>query len=128
MSEFLNADRPPAKPLEIGPRDQLLGSFANADRFCAWLGVRPCNRVSGGRVLGSATRKTTNRVAAALRLAAFGLERAKCRLGEFCRRMKGRLGQAEGITATAPQLAPVIHAMIASGRAYDEAEAFHKNP
>jgi transposase len=71
---------------EIGPRDQLLGSFANADRFCAWLGVCPCNRISGGRVLGSATRKTSNRLAEALRLAAFGLERAKCRLGESCRR------------------------------------------
>jgi hypothetical protein len=67
-------------------------------------------------------------MAAALRLAAFGLERVKCRLGEFCRRMKGRLGKAEGITATAHKLARVIYVMIANSRAYDEAEAFHKNP
>jgi hypothetical protein len=82
--------------------------------------------LSQGGVLGSATRKTSNRLAVALRLATFGLEWAKCRLGEFCRRMKGRLGKAERITATAHQLARVIHAMIASGRGYDEAEAFRK--
>ncbi len=101
---------------EIGPRENLLGSFASADRFCAWLGVCPCNRISGGRVLGSATRKTSNRLAAALRLAAFGLERAKCRLGEYCRRMKGRLGRAG---ASPPPR---------TSCGYDEAEAFRKNP
>ncbi len=84
--------------------------------------------LSWGKVPRCATRKTSNRPAAALLLAAFGLERSKCRLGEFCRRMKGRLGKAEGITATAHKLARVIYAMIASGRAYDEAEAFRKNP
>ena len=113
---------------EIGPRDNLLESFASADRFCAWLGVCPCNQISGGKVLRSGTRKTRNRLAEALRLAAFGLERAKCRMGEYCRRMKGRLGKAEGITATAHKLARVVYAMIANGRSYDEAEAFRTNP
>jgi transposase len=113
---------------EIGPRDNLLGSFASADHFCAWLGLCPCNQISGGKVLRSGTRKTRNRLAEALRLAAFGLEKAKCRMGEYCRRMKGRLGKAEGITATAHKLARVTYAMIASGRAYDEAAAFRSNP
>jgi hypothetical protein len=88
----------------------------------------PCNKISGGKVLGSATRKTHNRIAEALRLAAFGLEKAKCRMGEFCRRMKGRLGKAEGITATAHKLARVIYALIAHGCSYDEAQAFRANP
>ncbi len=42
--------------------------------------------------------------------------------------MKGRLAKAEGITAIAHKLARVIDAMIASGRAYNEAEAFRRNP
>ncbi len=72
--------------------------------------------LSRGKALSGATRKTSNRLAGALRLAAFGLEMAKYRLGEYCRRMKGRLGKAEGITATAHKLVRAIHAMIASGR------------
>jgi len=113
---------------EIGTRESLLESFKTADGFCAWLAVCPNNRVSGGRVLNCRTRKSKNRVAAALRLAAYGVENAKCGMGQFCRRMKGRLGKAEGITATAHKLARVIYSMIRSGRAYDEQEAFKSNP
>lgn len=113
---------------EIGPRDDLLKSFSSADRFCSWLGLCPCNQISGGKVLRSSTRKTRNRLAEAFRLAAFGLEKSKGRMGEYCRRMKGRLGKAEGITATAHKIARVTYAMIASGRGYDEAQAFRTNP
>ena len=42
--------------------------------------------------------------------------------------MKGRLGKAEGITATALKLARVVYTMIANDRSYDEAEAFRTNP
>ena len=113
---------------EIGTRESLLESFKSADGFCAWLAVCPNNRISGGRVLSCRTRKSNNRVAAALRLAAYGLQNAKCEMGQYCRRMKGRLGKAEGITATAHKLARIIYSMIRSGRAYDEKEAFKSNP
>jgi transposase len=49
-------------------------------------------------------------------------------MGEYSRRMKGRLGKAQGITATAHKLARIIHSLIASGQAYDEAQAFRPNP
>ena len=52
---------------EIGPREKLLESFRSVGGFCAWLAVCPNNRISGGRVLGSRTRKSGNRIAAALR-------------------------------------------------------------
>lgn len=113
---------------EIGTRESLLESFASADGFCAWLAVCPNNRISGGRVLNCRTRKSNNRVAAALRLAAYGLQNAKCLMGQYCRRMKGRLGKAEGITATAHKLARIIYSMIRSGCGYDEKEAFKSNP
>lgn len=113
---------------EIGPRENLLGAFKTADGFCAWLGVCPCNAITGGKVIKTGTRKTENRVAAALRLAAFGLDKSKSQMGQFCRRMKGKLGKAQGITATAHKLARIIYAMIANRVAYDEAEAFKTNP
>jgi len=113
---------------EIGTRESLLESFKSSDGFCAWLAVCPNNRISGGRVLSCRTRKSNNRIAAALRLAAYGLQNAKCQMGQYCRRIKGRLGKAEGITATAHKLARIIYSMIRSGRVYDEKEAFKSNP
>lgn len=113
---------------EIGSREHLLASFKSADGFCAWLGLCPCNSISGGRVLRSATRKVKNRLSEALRLAAFGLERSKTKLGEFCRRMKGRLGKAEGITATAHKLARIIYTLIANAVPYEESKAFPLKP
>lgn len=113
---------------EVGTRENLLESFKSADGFCAWLALCPNNRISGGRVLNCSTRKSNNRIAAALRLAAYGLNNAKCQMGQYCRRMKGRLGKAEGITATAHKLARIIYSMIRSGNAYDEEEAFKSNP
>ena len=41
------------------------------------------------------------------------------------RRLKGRLGKAEGIVVGAHKLARIIWAMIVSGQPYDEAKAFH---
>ena len=49
-------------------------------------------------------------------------------MGQYCRRLKGRLGKAEGITATAHKLARIIYSMIRSGQTYDEKEAFKSNP
>lgn len=113
---------------EIGSREHLLGSFKSADGFCAWLGLCPCNSISGGKVLRSATRKVKNRLSEALRMAAFGLERSKTRLGEYCRRMKGRLGKAEGIVATAHKLARILYTLIANSTSYDESQAFPIKP
>ena len=113
---------------EIGNRQQLLDSFKSADSFCAWLGLCPCNAISGGKVLRSATRKTKNPLNEALRLAAFGISRARSRLGEYCRRMKGRLGKAQGITATAHKLARILYALIQSGSPYSENTAFPPKP
>ena len=52
----------------------------------------------------------------------------KTKLGEYCRRMKGRLGKAEGITATAHKLARILYTLIASGASYDESQAFPVKP
>lgn len=113
---------------ELGTGAQIRHSFPNVAAFCSWLGLCPDNRISGGKVLKSKTRAVSNRVASALRLAAQGISHAHCALGELCRRMKARLGKAEGITAVAHKLARLIFALITTRKPYDEAIAFAPTP
>jgi transposase len=109
---------------ELGTGPQILAAFKSAKAFCAWLGLCPENKISGGKVLSAKTRQSANRVAAALRLCGQALGHAKSALGDYTRRMKGRLGKAEGITAAAHKLARIIFSMITSRQGYDEAKAF----
>ena len=96
-----------------------------------YLPMCPDNRVSGGKVLKvlkAKTRKVVSRVATALRLAAQSLRNSEHQLGEDGRRMKARLGKAEGLTATAHKLARILYAVITRRVAYNEAEAFKQTP
>jgi transposase len=100
---------------EVGPN---VNSFKTEKHFCSWLGLCPDNRISGGKVLSSHTRRVVNRASDALRMAAVTLERSQSALGGFYRRMKGRLGAAEAITATAHKLARIIYRLIKYGEHY----------
>ena len=113
---------------ELGRGSQFKSAFRSAEAFASWLGLCPDNRVSGGRMLKAKTRKVVSRVAAALRLAAQSLRNSEHKLGEDCRRMKARLGKAEGLTATAHKLARILYAVITRRVAYNEAEAFKQTP
>ena len=68
-------------------------------------------------MLSSRTRPTSNRAAAALRLAAASLHHSKSALGAFFRRMKARLGTPKAITATAHKLARLVSHGLTHGRA-----------
>lgn len=105
---------------EVGGRDDFLKHFTSGSRFASWLGQCPDNRITGGRVKATKTRKVDSPLAVALRMAAMTLWRSDTHLGDYCRKMKARLGKPEGITATAHKLARIIYAMISSGTAYDE--------
>ena len=100
---------------EVGPN---MVSFKTEKHFCSWLGLCPDNRISGGKVLSSHTRRVINRASDALRMAAVTLERSQSALGGFYRRMKGRLGAAEAITAAAHKLARIIYRLIKHGETY----------
>jgi transposase len=100
---------------EVGPN---VSRFRSEKHFCSWLGLCPDNRISGGKVLSSRTRRVVNRASDALRTAASTLERSQSALGGFSRRMKARLGAAEGITATAHKLARIIYRLIKHGQNY----------
>ncbi len=79
-------------------------------------------------MLKAKTRKVKSRLAGAFRLGVFGLEESQTEMGGYFRRMKGKLGKAEGITAAAHKLARVVYGMIKSQKPYDEKEAFKLTP
>lgn len=103
--------------VEIGPD---VSKFETAKRFASWLGLCPGTKISGGKILSSASKRLPNRVAQALKLAAQGLHRSHCALGAYYRRLAARLGVGKAITATAHKLARLIFAMLTKGGEYVE--------
>ncbi len=85
---------------EVGTGAQLRAAFPSAAAFCSWLGLCPDTRITGGKVLQSKTGPVKSRLALAFRMAAQAVGRSHRELGRFAMRMRGRLGKAEGITAT----------------------------
>ena len=86
--------------------------------FASWMALSPGAKISGGKVLSSATKKIANRAAQAFRMAAYGLARSKSALGAYFRRQKARLGAPKAITATAHKLARLVYAMLKNGTSY----------
>ena len=80
--------------------------------FASWLTLAPHNKISGGKLLGSATQPSSNRAAKTLRLAVMSFTRSDHALGAFYRRLAGRIGKAKAITATARKLAIILFCML----------------
>ena len=79
---------------------------------CSWRGLAPKNASSGGKVLTSRPMKTRHRAAQAFRMAAQSVLRADGALGAFSRRLKGRLGPAQALVATAHKIARTVYHML----------------
>lgn len=94
--------------------------WRSSKAFASWLGLCPNNRVSGGRVISSRCRPSSNRAAAAFRLAAYGLHRAKSALGAYFRRIRAKLGPAKAITATAHKIARIFFTMLVTKKPFHE--------
>lgn len=94
---------------EIGPD---LSRFKSAKHFASWLGLCPGTKISGGKVLSSASKRTANRAAQALRIAAAALRTSKSALGAYYRKLCARMDKPQAITAAAHKLARLIYAML----------------
>lgn len=97
-----------------------LSRWKNAKQFASWLGICPGNKVSGGKKLSGKSKRSKNRVASTLRMAASTLYRNKSALGAFLRRLKSRLGPSKAIAATAHKLAIILFNMLKKGVEYVE--------
>lgn len=97
-----------------------LQRFATAKQFCAWLGLCPGTRITGGKRISGATKRLPNRISRALKLAAQGLCRSHCAMGAYYRRMALRMGSPKAITAVAHKLARAIYAMLTRQVEYTE--------
>jgi transposase len=97
-----------------------MNCWKSEKHFCSWLKVCPDNRISGGKVLSSKSRKTKNRAAGMFRLAAQGAMQSKTAIGAFIRRIRARLGAPTAINAGANKLARLFYRMLKFGAAYVE--------
>ena len=86
--------------------------------FTSWLTLAAGNKISGGRVLRARTRRSSNRVAALLRIAAVSIGRTQTALGAFYRRLGARIGKAKAVTATARKLAVLFYNALRFGMEY----------
>jgi transposase len=103
-----------------------LSRFPTDKHYVSWLGLAPGTKKSGHRVLSSRSRRTTNRAATALRLAAQSLLRSETELGAFGRKLRARIGAEKAITAVAAKLASRIYLSLQTGRVYeDRGVAYH---
>jgi len=109
---------------EVGPD---LSRFKTAKHFASWLGLCPGTKISGGKMLSGTSKRSTNRAAQALRLAAAGLHKSQSALGAYFRRMAARLDRAKAITATAHKLARLIYTMLTKGEEYaDQGQDYYE--
>ena len=104
-----------------------MSAFPSEKHFSSWLGLCPNNRITGGKVFKTKTRRVHNRAAKALRLAAQSLHHSKTSLGAFYRRMRAHLGAPKAITATAHKLAILIYRMLKFGMDYvDKGQQYYE--
>ncbi len=105
---------------EVGLRPE---AFPTVKHFTSWLGVCPNNRITGGRIKSSRTRRVVNRAATAFRVAAQSLANSKSALGGFYRRLRARLGAPKAITATAHKLARIFYTLWTTKQLYRDSGA-----
>jgi len=89
-----------------------MSKWPDDKHFSSWLGLAPKHDISGGKILKSRTMKNRNRAAQAFRMAAQSVVRSHCAFGAFYRRLKGRLGPAQALVATAHKIARTVYHML----------------
>ena len=100
---------------EIGPD---MSRFPSVKHFCSWLGLCPGTKISGGKVLSAKTKRSTNRVRQALKMAAMSLSHSDSALGAFYRRLCSRMDKPRANTATAHKLARMVYFMLTRGEEF----------
>lgn len=104
-----------------------MSRFKTVKHFTSWLGLCPGTKISGGKELGSATKRSANRARQALKLAAAALRSSKSSLGAYYRRMCARMDKGKAVTAAAHKLARLIYTMLTKGQDYvDQGQQYYE--
>lgn len=107
-----------------------MGKWPTFKHFASWLALCPNNKITGGKVIATTKKKTTNRATTALRLAARSLHFSKSALGSFYRHTVARSGPKIAIKATAHKIARIIYTMLKNHiefKAIDQSEYEQQN-
>lgn len=111
---------------ELGP--DLKRAFPTEDAFSSWLELPPRRDITGGRVIKQRPRRSKNRVANALRMAAESLSHSDSYLGARYRRLRGRMDGPSAVKAMARYLACLIYRLLTKGQDYvDRGAAYFEN-
>ena len=97
-----------------------LRAWKTAKHFTSWLCLAPGNKISGGKLLSSRTRRSSSRAAALLRLAATTIGRSDTALGAFYRRLSSRTGKQKAVAATARKIAVLFYNTLRFGMTYHD--------
>lgn len=110
----------------IGECGDDMTRWPSAQHFTSWLTLAPGNKVSGGKLLSSRTRRSGNRAAYLFRMAAQAVGRTDTAPGAFYRRLGARISKAKAITATARKIAVLFYNAVRHGQRYADpgAEAY----
>lgn len=95
-----------------------MNRFKNEKHFASYLGLCPNNRITGGKIKRTRSKKIAHRAAITLRVCAQSLHSSKSAMGAYYRRMRGRLGAPKAITAAARKLALQVYRMLKYGGEY----------
>jgi transposase len=104
----------------IGACGADMSRWPTVTHFTSWLTLAPGNKISGGKVLSAKTRRSSNRAAKTLRLAAVNVGKTQTALGAFYRRLAARVGKAKAVTATARKLAVLFYNTLRYGMTYQD--------
>jgi transposase len=93
--------------------------FPSGKNFVSWLGFSPNNKITGGKIIKSRTKKQRNPLAQAIMRAANSIGRSENPLGNFFRSIAFRRGWMIAKIATARKLALIIYKMLTEKVAFD---------
>jgi transposase len=97
-----------------------ISKWKTIKQFSAWLNVCPNTKISGGKIISSTMMKKKNHAGQCLRMAAVTVAKSKTPLGEYYRRMRGKLGGKGAALSTANKMARIIYTMLKEKKQYDE--------
>jgi hypothetical protein len=97
-----------------------MNKWPSCKHFTSWLSLCPNNKITGGKIISTTSKKTTNRAAQAFRLAARSLYHSKSALDSYYRRVQAQHGPQLAIKATAHKLARIVYAMLKDRTEYHD--------